>query len=248
MNISLINIRGTGNNSLVLDALKIRSVTPNQTLRVLADAGDKITFGEGWSFAGVETVDGRLQRTFQNDGAMVHVIGPLDWTNPYISGDVNGSGDVTAGDALDVLFSLNQPQLFNSQGMLVDAATVSASNFRFYDTNEDGTSTAADALFVINVLFLQSLASGEGESVNVRSALIASDGTHSKRDSESATDYSLDTETEVVAKFVKIQSVVQATKRVAPLRIDDAGDDTGVLDDDLSGLDDTLAAVWDWIE
>ncbi len=172
--VKTIDIRGTGRNSLVLDAAKIAALTPNKTLVVIADQGDSIDFGDGWQFETVEAVNGQLQRIFTNGTATVRVVGPQNWTNPVIVGDVNGSGDVTAGDALDILFSLNQPQLFDSQGMLVDAASVAASNFRFYDTNEDGMSTAADALFVINVLFLQSLGgSGEGESAPVQSALLS---------------------------------------------------------------------------
>jgi Tol biopolymer transport system component len=149
-NINLIDIRGTGNNKLVLDARKIRSVTPNQTLRVRADEGDTITFDQGWSFVGVETVDARLQRTFQNAGAVVHAIGPLDWTNPIKPSDVNANGRGTAADALAIINALGPRQVIDQSGVLVDPTTIAASLFKFYDPNADRRMTAGDALFVIN--------------------------------------------------------------------------------------------------
>ncbi len=142
---------------------------------MIADAGDEITFGTGWTFVSIEVVNGRVQRIFRSGTATVQVIGPLDWMNPYITGDINGTGDVTTGDALEILCALTQPDLFNAQGMLVNPAGVPSSDFRFYDPNEDGTSTAADALFIINVLLLQAFeASGEGEANTIGSGLLDS--------------------------------------------------------------------------
>jgi Bacterial Ig-like domain/Dockerin type I domain len=253
--VKTIDIRGTGRNTLVLDAAKITALTPNRTLVVIANQGDSIEFDDGWTFETVEAVNGQLQRIFTNSTAIVRVIGPLSWTNPLIKGDVNGSGDVTAGDALDIIFSFGLPQLSDSQGRLVDATTVAPSAFRFYDPNEDGMSTAADALFVINILFLQSLgASGEGEvegELNVVPSALVERRDVERREVEQvdARDVLLDRKPKP-SSADKSQRVVLGLAATEPSTANPSeAPDEKRQDQDvrLGDLDATLTTVWDWI-
>ncbi len=243
--IESIDVRGTGNNSVILDATKLAELRPNESIQIVSNSGDRITFGEGWTFAGVESVNGQLQRVFQNGGAIVRVIGPRDFTNPFIAGDVNGSGDVTAGDALDIIFSLSQPQLFDSQGMLVDATTVAPSSFRFYDPNEDGMSTAADALFVINVLFIQSLGvSGEGETLGQPTDLIQNPDSKAEHHS-----MPIDESTFSTIKVGRIHPAQSSASLInSSVLIDSVTDKRDNDIDRESDLDATLATVWNWID
>ncbi len=241
-----IDIRGTGRNSLVLDAAKIAALTPNKTLVVIADQGDTIAFGDGWQFETVEPVNGQLHRIFTNGTAILRVVGPLDWTNPLITGDVNGSGDVTAGDALDVLFSLRQSQLFDAQGILVDAATVAPSEFRFYDTNGDGTSTAADALFIINILFLQSFeGSGESEALFAPSALLVQRSVDEKVGNRADDEPRVleMSENVTAGPFVGLQ-VPNLANVIEHTPSNDSSDEL----DKFAEFDATLAAVMNWFE
>lgn len=148
--LTLIDIRGTGDNSLVLDAARIAQLTPDQTLVVFADPGDQVSFGTGWQFDSVEVVEGAFRRVFTNGDATVRLVGPLSWTNPITPADVNANGSSTAADALAIINALGPRQVVTADGTLVDPATIDASLFKFFDTNADGKMSASDALFVVN--------------------------------------------------------------------------------------------------
>ncbi len=160
--VKTIDIRGTGDNTLILDAATIQTQTPNQTLLAIADAGDQVVFDAKWQFSGVETVDGQFERIFVNGAATLRLIGPRSWTNPINPTDVNGNGPGTAADALVIINALAPRLLVDAQDNLVDPNTIDPSRFRFYDTNRDGRLTASDALFVINRIGREQ-ASGESE-------------------------------------------------------------------------------------
>ncbi|WP_232530000.1 Ig-like domain-containing protein [Rosistilla oblonga] len=150
--VETIDIRGTGNNSLRLSASQIATWTPGQQLRVIADPGDQVDFDDGWTFSKAEVIDGQLARVFTNDAATVTLIGPHDWTNPINNTDVNGSGEVTALDALRIINAINRGTIYDKTNKLVDAATIDPSVFAFLDVNHDYHLTALDALLVINEL------------------------------------------------------------------------------------------------
>jgi CSLREA domain-containing protein len=164
LSVKLIDIRGTGSNTLILDAPTIQTQTPNQTLLAIANADDLVVFDSGWTFVGVETVDGQFQRIFANGAATLRLVGPLSWTNPINQWDVNGSGGKeTAADALAIINALGPRLVVDARDNLVDPTTVDPSRFKFYDPNRDGRMTALDALVVINRLGQISSGSGEFE-------------------------------------------------------------------------------------
>lgn len=151
--ITTIDIRGIGDNKLELDADVIENVSPNSTIIVIADAGDDITFDPGWSFDSALLRDGDLVRRFLNAGATLDLIGPRDFTNPQILEDVNGSGDVTAGDALVIINELARRRFSDEQTELIgDITTIGVEGFMFFDVSNDLRISALDALRVINTL------------------------------------------------------------------------------------------------
>ncbi len=239
LTVKIIDIRGTGNNRLVLDAGRIAQLTPGASLLVIADAGDDISFGAGWTFASATVVDGQFERVFRSGGASVRVVGPMTWTNPDKRGDVDGNGNVTAGDALDILRSLDQPELRNPQGFLVDPATISAELFRFVDVNEDGRATAGDALFVINLLLLETQPVG-GELIpfsEARGKVTA------ERDSRNMDVPAL--ASTAVTISVSTDMTGHTLQRGVQVMIPTQDEPT---EPEAASLDRILESTWDWIE
>ncbi len=161
-NVRLVDIRGTGDNTLVLDATTIQTQTPNQTLMAVADLGDDVQFDEGWTFSGTQSVEGQFVRVFVNGAATLRLVGPSTWTNPINPADIDGSGGASAFDALTIINALARRAVIDDDGSLLDPTTLNPSLFRFYDANQDGRMSASDALAVINRLAREQ-SSGEPE-------------------------------------------------------------------------------------
>jgi hypothetical protein len=160
-NIKTVDIRGNGDNQLILDASTIAAVTPDRTLTAIADHGDDVHFDDGWHFSHVEVMDGRFHRIFHNGSASLRLVGPTDWTNPLDPIDVNANGDGTALDALEIIDALSSRRFSTPNDVLIDATTVDPKRFRFCDVNNDGMLTAVDALYVINRLSRLELVSND---------------------------------------------------------------------------------------
>jgi CSLREA domain-containing protein len=170
-NVRLIDIRGTGDNALVLDAVTIQTRTPNQTLLAIADLGDEVQFDQGWEFSGTQTIEGQFERIFVNGAATLRLIGPSSWTNPINPADIDGSGGASAFDALTIINALARRAVIDDDGNLFDPTTINPSLFRFYDANQDGRMSASDALAVINRLAREQ-SSGEPEQTLAPSSLL----------------------------------------------------------------------------
>ncbi len=169
--IQLIDIRGVGNNTLMLNADRIRDVFAESTIRVISDSDDTVVFDGDWEFVVASLADGQLVRQFTRVGAVVDLVGPDDFTNPISEFDVNGSGNVSSVDALQIINELSRRRFSddrsNPVGEVRDPGLVDLDLFRFYDVTRDSRITALDALRVINELARQSSSSGspEGESM-----------------------------------------------------------------------------------
>ncbi len=151
--LQLIDIRGAGDNTLVLDAENIRSVFPNGQIRVIANAGDQIRFDSGWQFQSAQLIDSDLVRRFvHSNGAVLNLIGPADFTNPMDRFDINASGDVTAQDALQIINELSRRRFIDEQSEIVDVSGSGLDQFRFFDVNSDNRITALDAVQVVNAI------------------------------------------------------------------------------------------------
>ncbi|MFK8111434.1 MAG: dockerin type I domain-containing protein, partial [Rubripirellula sp.] len=175
--VRLIDIRGTGDNTLMLDAGAILSRFTNGEILVRSDSGDEVVFDDDWNFIQAFSSGGELVRQFVNggDGATLNLIGPSDFTNPISEFDVNASGDVSALDALVIINELAGRQFSDGgtspEGGVRDPGSIDLSSFRFYDVTRDLRITALDALRVINQLARQPASSEqvEGELVALQS-------------------------------------------------------------------------------
>ncbi|MFK8114760.1 MAG: Ig-like domain-containing protein [Rubripirellula sp.] len=154
--VQLIDIRGTGDNTLMLDVDRIREVFASGAISVLSDAGDTVVFDDGWEFVEAVLANGQLVRRFEQLGASISLTGPDDFTNPLSEFDVNASGDISSLDALQIINELSRRAFSdgqaNPEGGVRDVTTIDLDLFRFYDVTRDLRITALDALRVINQL------------------------------------------------------------------------------------------------
>lgn len=161
--VRLIDIRGTGDNTLMLDAGAILSRFTNGEILVRSDSGDEVVFDDDWNFIQAFSSGGELVRQFVNrgDGATLNLIGPSDYGNPISAFDVDANGAVTSLDALQVINELGR-RLFSDAnaaefGAIREVAEVDLGNYRFYDVSLDDKVTSLDALRIINQLGRQSV-------------------------------------------------------------------------------------------
>jgi Ca2+-binding EF-hand superfamily protein len=171
--IQLIDIRGTGNNTLMLDAARIADTFAGGEILVVSDSGDQVVFDDGWDFNQAFAGGGRLIRQFVHNNAVLNLTGPDDFSNPIDIYDVNASGDVSALDALQVINELGRRTYSDPNsspsGQIRDLETLDLTSFRFYDVTADFRISALDALRVINELGRRSN-SGSGEAVVIAQA------------------------------------------------------------------------------
>ncbi len=123
-----------------------------QSLTIRADRAGRFTSNEPFRITGTEVVNGDRVQIATAGGVTLRIRG-AGWTNYVSSADVNGSGDVSALDALQIINELNRGR-FSSGDLsdLPDPAGVEEFPNQFYDTSRDGRISALDALRVINEL------------------------------------------------------------------------------------------------
>jgi len=177
-----IDLRGAGNHTLRLDVNAVVQL-PDLAGRVtiLADQGDSVDVGDGWSLMSTETTAGRFFRVVQpsaTPGAVaLYLHGPRDWQNPLNRLDVNADGNVVALDALQIINELNHPNFRDpNSGVLIDASSLPQFPRRFYDVTGDNAVTPIDVLLVINYLNGHAAGESESESDNANLALLEDGG------------------------------------------------------------------------
>ncbi len=104
--IEQIDIRGTGDNTLTLDVMEVLNMSgASNTLLVLADSGDTVNMGSGWTSAGTESIDGKTFDVYTQGNATLKV---YTEAGTAIDGDLNGDGFVGLDDLDLVLGNWNQ--------------------------------------------------------------------------------------------------------------------------------------------
>ena len=97
--IEQIDMTGGGTHTLVLDAQRVREISDTDTLRVRADAQDRVFIGSGWTPAGLRLDGGELFSVLTQGGATLLV------TNPLV-GDFDGDQVVARPDVTRMLARL----------------------------------------------------------------------------------------------------------------------------------------------
>ena len=108
-----IDITGTGNNKLVIsiDAVKEASSTTD-TLEVVSNAGDTITFGTGWKAETPKFINGELTHIISEAAtggtARVEIRNNRPLTNPLTPFDADRDGKIQPLDALRIINELSR--------------------------------------------------------------------------------------------------------------------------------------------
>ena len=169
--IEVFDITGSGDNILTLDASEVLNTSPvTKTLTVIANRGDAVNIGNGWTLIGTEIDHGKFVRVL-SQSATLRLIGPSDWTTPRDPLDVNASGEISPIDALQVINELTEPK-FSADGTLVDAASINEFPNRFFDVTADGFVSPLDALRVINFINDALQSDGEAEPIAADTNLV----------------------------------------------------------------------------
>jgi len=148
-----IDIRGTGNNTLVisLDSVKAASSTTD-TLEVLSNAGDRITFGTGWRAELPRFIDGVLTHVISEAAtggtARVEVLNDRFFTNPLNRFDVDRSGAIQPLDALQVLNSMRRSGI----GTVTLPTNDGEVSIFYPDVNGDNELVPLDALLILTAI------------------------------------------------------------------------------------------------
>ena len=152
--VETIDIAGTGANALTVSENNVMTLPDlGSTLTVVMDGDDVLNVADGdFLITGSTVNEGRFQVIAESTNALFRVDG-LGWTNPLNRLDINASGEITAGDALNVVNQLNVRSFVTSDlTTLVDPTSLSEFPLRFFDATGDGKLSALDALRVINFL------------------------------------------------------------------------------------------------
>jgi hypothetical protein len=166
-NIEAIDITGTGPNTLMLNLNEVRNLsTTTDTLRVMHNEDDKVSYGAGWTVAIPRFVGGRYLHIMTQAAAVVEVSNNRPYQNPNLALDTDRSGFISAVDVLRIINLINE-----SEGSDLPPLTdlTGATDFSYFDTSGDGIVSALDVLLVIN--FLNEGSGGEGEGASAATAL-----------------------------------------------------------------------------
>ncbi len=240
-NLGAIVLPTTAINTIKIDRNAVNQLSPStKSLRISSGLNDTIDVvdRENWRLVAPKMEGSSFVLSAQNqlgDSEMIEVAGGRPFRNFLQVGDVNNSGTVTAGDALEIIFELNRRFVSNTDGDLVDPTSLSPWPGFYQDVNGDGRVTAADALAVINILFLQSMNSGEGEASVPASLLsVEKDFVTTSKDYEPQIP-----ETRTHSKQITVAASVQtiaANQRVNIDEIMQLWDDTEESESDLDML------------
>jgi len=162
----------------VLGAESHRMVLPDMQefarVELVVDGEQPVVFNDAadWRL-GIPVIEGqRFLRTLtrQDDPSqLIYLEGGAVWQNLLEPSDINGSGQVTAVDALQIINELAAHNFSDVlTGLLANPFELSEWPGRNYDQDGNGRISALDALRVINRLaFLNENGSAEGEQVGV---------------------------------------------------------------------------------
>ena len=160
-----IDVGGDGPNELAVDLAAIVSLsTSSDTVRVIHDEDDRITYGAGWTVQTPRLQDGVLTHRLNQDAAIVEISNTRLFQNPLTSQDANRDNDVTARDAIQIINALS-----GQRGPLF-LPDVLADPHVYLDVSGDVVLSALDALQVINEMARRT--DSEGESIAVTTSFL----------------------------------------------------------------------------
>ncbi|MCA9140745.1 MAG: hypothetical protein KDB00_28425, partial [Planctomycetales bacterium] len=150
-NIEAIDLRSGVYERLHLSPTSVaRSTGIAQTLDVYSDNFDDLRLGDEWVLDGRGVVLGDYFHRLSSNGVEVRLFNRMPLTNPLLRHDVDGSGQVSPIDALQILNML----ALRGTGTQIPIE-IPASATGYFDVSQNGEVSPLDALQVINFLALQ---------------------------------------------------------------------------------------------
>ena len=161
--LEMIDIGGTGSNTLTLDAATVAKITSAaRTLRVVHDTDDHVTYGSGWTIATPEISDGKFIHVLTQNGEKIQVENQLAFQNPLRGADSNHDGSVSP---LDALIIINRVNLTGPTSLATPTFVDPLSDHFYIDTSGDSQVSPIDVLIVFNLLNASQV-NAEGEEAN----------------------------------------------------------------------------------
>jgi len=153
LDIESIDITGTGDNKLLISAEKVKSAsTTTDTLKVVSDAGDTISFGIGWKVETPTFIDGQfthiISEVASGGTARVELRNGNAMQNPLNPFDADRDGKFVPLDALRIINELRR----RGSGAFTLPTKDSEIGKLYFDVNGDNRLTALDALRIINAI------------------------------------------------------------------------------------------------
>ncbi len=167
-NVEGVDLRGTGKQQTG-DQYRCRenASSTTDTLEVVSNAGDTITFGNGWKIETPVFKDGQLthivSETTSGGTARVEIRNDRPLTNPLNPFDADRDGKIIPLDALRIINELVRRR----SGPVIPPTNDAEINRLYFDVSGDMQFTALDALRVINAIARINRglpAGGEGEA------------------------------------------------------------------------------------
>ncbi len=160
---SRIDLTGEESTVMQIDTQSVVRLAPStRSLDIVVSFGDQLLIRDAsnWRMSEPQTVVGEFLLSATNVATGIEAIRvqtPNRWSNFVNPSDINNNGDVTAGDALEIILELNR-RLYSdtTSGQLQDPIRLETWPGIYLDRNGDDLVSAADALMVINDLLRQS--------------------------------------------------------------------------------------------
>ncbi|MGV3484666.1 MAG: Ig-like domain-containing protein [Planctomycetaceae bacterium] len=170
-NVEEIDITGSGDNALVLSVDSVKDIsTSTDTLAIAADAGDQITFGEGWRVSKPMFIQGRFTHLVTESAtggtARIELRNDRMLRNPLNRFDADRDGSTLPLDALRII---NELRRRGNTPITLPTNDSEIGNL-YFDVSGDNNLSGIDALQVINALSRMNRGqsvSGEAEPVLV---------------------------------------------------------------------------------
>jgi hypothetical protein len=175
-NFNRISVSPNTAATFVVDRSAIERLAPGAQVTFSGSEGINLFVKDptNWRMSTPIIVNGTLFRvaTHEVSGVVIRLASTNFYRNFIRPGDVNNDGFLTSGDALPIIFELNERLISNPiTGKLSSLISIENFDGNYLDRSGDGNVTALDALIVINDLFVQdfvapgipSASGGEGE-------------------------------------------------------------------------------------
>ena len=155
-----LDLSDVSSTRMIVDAMGLQTLVPDQgEFLLVAEQNDQLAFNDAdqWRIGNASIVDGKFLRQLTHPliAGVINVDIPFVWHNLINGLDVNNSGTVTPGDALEIINEFDRRSRESLGTLLPDPTTLTQFSGRYYDVTQDNRLTPGDALAIIDALSRQ---------------------------------------------------------------------------------------------